>query len=207
MASPDITLITATWQRPKDLWRLLECVHLQELGTLQLEHLIVHDGPADRATRQVLNVFRSQRQISRRLLELPEQRGQFGAACKDAGLQIARGKAVAFWDDDNWFYPHAITTLWRLLEAGTSVGVAQVLHNIRSYRPLPDLQRWQADGESFRLGNLDTACFMLRTRLAQTGFWFDQAGRGSDYRYFQRVIAPLPPTAIAFEPVVIGVHL
>ena len=45
MPFPVVSIITATYQRPKDLWRLLECVQLIELQGMRIEHLIIHDGP------------------------------------------------------------------------------------------------------------------------------------------------------------------
>lgn len=211
LSQPEVTVITATWRRPKDVWRIMEALQLQDLlhdlGSLRIEHLVVTDGPADRQTRRSVKAFDVHPRICRRLLELPLREGQFGAACKDLGLQAATGGAVVFWDDDNWFYPHALRTLWHMLETGAQVGIAQLRHNAQGFRPVPAVERWQAAGQTMRLGNIDTGCFILPTALAKTGFWCDQAGAGSDYRYYDRVTKSVPPEKIVFQPIVIGVHL
>ncbi|MEZ5949950.1 MAG: glycosyltransferase family A protein [Planctomycetaceae bacterium] len=55
----------------------------------------------------MLQTFPEEERILRRCVPLPDSQGQFGAALRDAGLREATGRYVVFWDDDNWFYPHA----------------------------------------------------------------------------------------------------
>jgi len=111
MPIPVVSIITPTFQRAKDLWRVLEVVRLQRWGEGEIEHLVIPDGPPDRATQTVLRAFPEEERILRRCVPLPDSQGQFGAACKDAGLREATGRYVVFWDDDNWFYPHALQCL------------------------------------------------------------------------------------------------
>ncbi len=208
MPAPVVSIITPTFRRAKDLWRLLEAVRLQQWGDGLIEHLVVPDGPPERATQTVLRAFPAEERIRRRSVPLPESQGQFGAACKDAGLREATGRYVVFWDDDNWFYPHALACLLALASEAYPIVVAQLRHNRFRYEPVPSVARWEQDDRQFRLGNIDTGCFLIERNLARRAEWSDQQGPGSDFRYFERVVqAAGGYDAVLFEPTVIGVHL
>ncbi|MEZ6066059.1 MAG: glycosyltransferase family A protein [Planctomycetaceae bacterium] len=113
----DISVITATRQRPKHLEACLHHFRQQSLGGLRAEHIVVSDGPDDYARRQVQS-------YGARYDQLPESAGQWGAAAKDRGIELARGRYVCFWDDDNWYEPHALATLYTTA-FGFDIGVVQ----------------------------------------------------------------------------------
>jgi len=204
----DVSIITPTWRRTKDLWKLIESVNLQELGDLQAEHLIVPDGP-DASAQLVAQEVPDHPRIHRCFLSQSQHFGQYGAGCKDVGLREARGRFVLFWDDDNWFYPHALRHMHSLVaDEKHAIGVAQLRHNAYQFQPVPNLNRWREDGERFTLGNIDTGCFILATETARSQQWYDQQGPGTDFRYFDRIVSNADTShSINISEQIIGVHL
>ena len=208
MPEPDISIITPTYRRPKDLWRLLECSHLQQLNDLLIEHLIIPDGPGEQLSEKVHQAFPQHSQITRLFLPQTKQLGQYGAGCKDIGLKFATGKSIVFWDDDNWFYSDALIQLHQLLCEEKSIGVSQLRHNAANYLPVPRVSRWEKAGKQFRSGNIDTGCFIINAKIAKQATWLDHQGSGSDYRYFERVVKKAGGyRSVIFDQNVIGVHL
>lgn len=192
----DLSVITATCQRPKHLALCLAQFRQQSVGSLRVEHLVVSDGP-DPYARLLTEA------AGAACLELDQPHGQWGAAAKDAGLQHARGRYVCFWDDDNLYEPHALATLFTAA-SGVDIGIVQCRHLQRKQaRRIVLPRRW--DGAP-RYGDIDTMNVCVRRELALTEPWADGNRRsGEDYRWIQRLHDR--GAAIRFVPIVIGEHL
>ncbi len=196
MASPDLSVITATHQRPKHLALCLHQIQQQSVGNLRIESIVVSDGPDPQA--RYLSAAGGAR-----YLELPRAQGQWGAAAKDAGLHAARGRYVCFWDDDNLYEPHALATLYAAA-VGYDIGVVRV-RALRRKQPGRVLipRRW--DG-TLRYGDIDTMNVCVRRELACIEHWADGNPRsGEDYRWLQRLRDR--GATVRYVPVVIGEHL
>jgi GT2 family glycosyltransferase len=192
----DLSIITATFQRPKHLALCLAQVRQQSLGSLRIEHIVVSDGP-DRQAR-----FQSE-DAGARYVELPHNQGRWGAAAKDAGLGAAAGQYVCFWDDDNRYEPHAAATLYAAAHGG-DIGVVQVRALKRQGAGRIVLPR-QWDGV-LRFGDIDTMNFCVRRELASLEHWADGNPRsGEDYRWLQRLKDR--GASIRYVPIIIGEHL
>lgn len=198
----DLTIITATVDRPKDLYRLLEAAAAQRVGKLFVEHLIVLDGPGQEESVVVNREFRGHPRIKRRIVQLETTHGEWGAKAKDVGISEAHGDLIVFWDDDNWFFPHALSTVaMAMARARCDVGVFPVQNRMDGFRILP---RWD---QGLCLGNLDTACLAVRQAVARRSTWYDQQGKGTDWRFFARLAnsGAVVKTFPHLDPV--GVHL
>lgn len=194
--APDLTIITATHLRPKHLALCLAQVRQQSAGNLRLEHVVVADGP-DPQARYLATTSGAT------FIELPRSLGQWGAGAKDAGLQAAAGTYVCFWDDDNYYEPHAAATLFAAA-SGVDIGIVAI-GALRRHRPgrvlLP--RRW--DG-MFRYGDIDTMNCCVRREVARTERWADGNPRsGEDYRWLQRLKDR--GATLRYVPVTIGEHL
>lgn len=195
-ATLDLTIITATYRRPKHLALCLAQFRRQSVGNLRVEHLIVSDGP-DPFARSLAEGAGAV------CMEIEQHRGQWGAAAKDAGIEHARGEYVCFWDDDNHYEPHAAAVLYAAA-VGVDVGVVQCRHHPRQQPGCVILPR-QWDGTP-RYGDIDTMNVCVRRELALTEPWEDGNPRsGSDYRWIQRLRDR--GATMRFVPIVIGDHL
>jgi glycosyltransferase involved in cell wall biosynthesis len=101
VAEPDVTVVVPT----RDRWPLLSTAALPSaLGQegVDLEVIVVDDGAADE-TPELLRALADPRL---RVLRHPSPRGV--APARNAGIEEARGKWVAFLDDDDLWSPHKL---------------------------------------------------------------------------------------------------
>lgn len=195
-AQIQLSIITATWQRPKSLAGLLASVSRQSLGNLKIEHIVVSDGP-DAVTSALLN------QSATRYLELESNQGNFGAAAKDLGIRAAKGEYVCIWDDDNLYEPHAASALFSAA-SGFDLGIVQAEHwSVTRKRYVTIPADW--DG-TVKPGQIDTMCLCVRKSVAEKSAWHQPPqGRGTDHRWLSRLLEHQP--TVHFVPVTIGKHL
>ena len=112
-SSPRVSVIVPTFNRPEFLPRALRSLGAQTFDDFEVivvndagsptEAIALEHGPAGKVTyfRLAMNVDR--------------------AAARNAALRLARGRYVAYLDDDDWFLPHHLATLVGALERGARV--------------------------------------------------------------------------------------
>lgn len=191
-----LSVITATCQRPALLAQTLQQFRRQSIGNLQVEQIVVSDGP-DAEARYLA------RRWNARYFELNERHGHAGAFAKDLGIQHARGEYVCFWDDDNFFESHALAALYSTAY-GVEIGVVRAVHRFRKRIGLVTIpRRWTG---TFHRGDVDTMCVCVKRSLAQRELWGDDCSRpGTDFRWLKKLERHQP--MIRYTPVVIGHHL
>lgn len=90
-----ISVVVATYNRRESLGHLLESLAKQTLSPADFEVIIVSDGSTDR-TVELVREFG----MSRMNLRLLEQENRGPGAARNAGARAARGRYLAFTDDD-----------------------------------------------------------------------------------------------------------
>jgi glycosyltransferase involved in cell wall biosynthesis len=101
--TPEASVVFATHNRAARLEALLDSLRSQTLGTANFEVVIVDDGSQDR-TPEVLAAERARGDFDLRLIRHDRARGPAGA--RNAGWRAARGRLVAFTDDDCTVAPY-----------------------------------------------------------------------------------------------------
>ncbi len=194
--APDLTVITATWRRPKMLALCLAQFRQQCITGVRVEHLVVSDGVDARAEAQAVAA-------GARYIQRSERGGQWGALAKDDAIRDARGRYVCFWDDDNHYEPHALATLWAAAWE-FDIGVVQCWHFDKGSGRNVVLPRvWNGQ---FTQGDVDTMCVCVRREVALTEPWAGpKRRRGEDYRWLARL--QQGGASLRFVPLVIGSHL
>jgi len=192
----DLTVVTATHQRHGFLCQCLHQFQQQHLGGLKCEHIVVSDGIDPHAEKIATD-------HGARFDFLSEALGQAGSFAKDRGIQLARGKYVCFWDDDNIYEPHALTTLFATA-SGFDIGVVRAVHRLRKKAGFVTIpRRWD---DTFRLGDIDTMNVCVRTELAKKELWEDPKGRhATDFHWLNRLSEHNP--TLRYVPIVIGKHV
>jgi radical SAM protein with 4Fe4S-binding SPASM domain len=107
--TPLVSVIVPTHNRPEMLVEALQSVLNQTFQDFEI--LVVNDAGAD--VRQVVEALNGSGKIT--YLEHDTNRG-LGAA-RNTGIQHARGKYIAYLDDDDRFYPEHLETLANFLES------------------------------------------------------------------------------------------
>lgn len=110
--SPEVSVIIATRDRPEQLDRALRSLVLQSLDDLEV--ILVNDGGADVSAVTAGYAGR----LAIRTLEFPDNRGP--SAARNAAAGIARGRYVAFLDDDDVFLPDHLALAVEPLRADTA---------------------------------------------------------------------------------------
>lgn len=105
---PLFSLVVGTKGRDGELVRLLDSLAVQTCTDFEV---IIVDQNADERVRPLLGPFRSR-------LRLEHQRVGFSglSRARNAGLENARGRLIAFPDDDCWFAPDALEVAARRLD-------------------------------------------------------------------------------------------
>lgn len=192
----DLSVITATRQRPEFLVHCIGMLQSQSLGGLTYEHLIVSDGPDDHA-RYIAD------RAGARYLFTPEPVAQWGAGCRDLGVQHAQGKYICFWDDDNRYLPHALVALYAAVQ-NADIGVVRCRHRFRKKPGTVIIPRnWNG---TFRAGDVDTMCLCVTSTLARKELWTSETPRiCNDYDWLIKLSRHRP--VVNFLPLIIGDHL
>jgi glycosyltransferase involved in cell wall biosynthesis len=195
----DLSIITPTFSRKRNLASVLDNYLRQSThGELTTEIIVVNDGLKGSGDVKKL----CDHTPGARFFHTKDRTtGHAGSEVRDFGIKQARGEYLAFWDDDNIYYPHAVATLFAAAY-GVDLGIVQILHVQQNFKALPI----RSKPLPLRYGNVDTACFCVRREVALQAPGFADGGKsGTDYRWGARVAAITD--SIRFVPVIIGVHV
>jgi GT2 family glycosyltransferase/MoaA/NifB/PqqE/SkfB family radical SAM enzyme/Flp pilus assembly protein TadD len=107
--TPLVSVIVPTYNRPNQLAVALKSVLEQTYKNLEL--IVVNDAGSD--VENVVSSFQGSQPIT--YIRHGKNRGL--AAARNSGIKLARGKYIAYLDDDDVFYPHHIETLVAFLES------------------------------------------------------------------------------------------
>lgn len=184
----DVSIITATHLRHKWLKLCCEQIAAQSICGVKWEHIIVADGP-DEQSGKIADRYHA------RFHALKKHCGRKGAAAKDFGLRIAKGRYVVFFDDDNFYNQHALATLFASVQ-GVDIGVCQTRHRGRIIPPDTSLP--------LKLTQVDSMCLCVNTVLGRKSCW-RKSRSNTDWGWLQGLQTFNPK--IRITPVVIGEHL
>ena len=123
---PRVSVIVPTYNRAPEIARCLESLVHQTITDFEV--IVCDDGSTD-DTREVVAAFREQLRLQFHWA------ANFGgpARPRNAGLQLAQGKYVAFLDSDDWWTPDKLAQSLRRLDAGADI-VYHDLYRVRSMR-------------------------------------------------------------------------
>jgi len=115
MTSPHVTVLTPTFNRRDVLAEAVSSVIRQTHADWEM--LVINDGGEDAA--DVVAGFND-----RRLRYINRRRNRGKAACLNLGLKEARGRYIAYIDDDDVWYPHHLAVLTEALDRRPEIGAA-----------------------------------------------------------------------------------
>jgi len=170
----ELSIITATYRRPFHLAQVMHAVRQAEFD--DVEHIVILDGP-DPASEYLC---RSHPEV--RWVEISHG-GCWGAPARDAGIAVASGRYLAFWDDDNVYYTAAVQHLRQaVLDSPDSQLLIFQVEHIRPqeqfFRRIPPVGQRELSH-----GDVDTMCLCVAASLARQVPWADGGGRGHDFRW------------------------
>src|SRR3972149_702276 len=105
---PLVSIIVPTWNRSEMLAEALKSIHNQTYPHFEI--IVVNDGGMDVAG--IISSLNTKNNIR----YLVNERSRGAAAARNEGFRVAKGKYIAYLDDDDIYYPDHLATLVSFLE-------------------------------------------------------------------------------------------
>lgn len=118
--APMVTVVTTVYDRVNCLARCLGTV--ARLTFKDLEQIVVSDGPPVVIRDQIKAVSKASKVPLLTYANLKTRTNNYGVGPTEVGMQLAKGKYVAFLSDDNGYFPNHFEPLVTFLEANPEVG-------------------------------------------------------------------------------------
>jgi len=179
---PEISIITSTYNRKKELKRCIRSILAQSYKDFEL---IVVDDCSDYNVKKLCQSFKDERI---RFFKTDENFGHDGQP-KNIGIREARGKYITFLDDDDEYRPDALKILRTyLVETGVDVVYGDYLNHLPGGKRSPG---WSVDFNISRLlqHNYISMCVtMLKAEKLKAIGGFDEAvPKYKDWNCFLRL--------------------
>jgi glycosyltransferase involved in cell wall biosynthesis len=161
----DVSVVVPTFNRPELLARCLAGLVAQAFDPSAYEVVIADDAASENTRRQVEEWRSRCRQTGPAIHYLPVRETRGPAAARNAGWRCARGRVIAFTDDDCIPQPEWLAAGTRAIRNGAS-GVSG-----RVVMPLPeDPTDYELNAAGLATAEFVTAnCFYLRSALEAAG--------------------------------------
>lgn len=199
--TPFFSVVIPVYNRAALLGRALHSVLAQTEQDFEI--VVVDDGSVDNPSR-VVEEFADPRIVFVR----QENRG--GGAARNAGIDKARGRFVAFLDSDDRFFPHHLATMRKLLEnASCTAGYARILVDRgegRTFLKPPRAIREGEDMATYLLcdrGFIPTSTIVVERKMAQAIRFHDNLPAAEDTDFTIRLTLAGCRFVMAEKP---GVH-
>ena len=128
MKTPFISIVIPTYNRKKMTERLITSILK---GTYKnIEIIVIDDASTDNTSEYLGSVFKNNKKINL----LKNKKNLFAAGSKNEGQKHAKGKYIAFIDDDNVIDSKMIEELVKELEADARVGEVGPINYSYSYK-------------------------------------------------------------------------
>ena len=153
--SVDVSVVVATHNRPARLVALLDSMRAQTLPRDRYEVIVVDDGSADPTPRILADASARQ---DLRLTTFRQAPSRGPAAARNVGLRAARGRLVAFTDDDCTVSPGWLEGMlaahaahpWAVIQGRIEINPAEMEH----FNPLAHTMESRALGPGFATANI-----------------------------------------------------
>ena len=180
MATPRISVIVPTYQRCDSVARLLRALAQQTLAPEAYEVIISIDGSRD-GTREMVEAFAALYQLS---AIWRANRGR--AAARNAGIRLAQGEVLIFFDDDMEPSPDCLANHWRAHPVGScrvAIGAVPIrceaddppVANYIAAKFNQHLERLAQPDHQFRLRDFYSGHFSIRREVLFDIGLFDEA--------------------------------
>jgi hypothetical protein len=177
---PLVSFLIAAYVDSERICSALACL-LYSLKAQTWPHwhaLVVHDGPADKATRRFVSGLTEDPRIA--MAETPERKGHFGHPWRQWALDHAPGEFITLTNQDNYYAPvFAEACVNEFVNKGADFVYCNFVHSHRD---------WQHFEASPRKSRLDLGAFMVRSELAKS-VPFDDHSFSGDGAYIDKLVA------------------
>lgn len=121
-----VSVIIPTYGKPIYLDKAIQSVLRQSLEDIEL--IVVDDNDVDTEARKLTEAMvNREKEKDSRIVYIKHERNRNGAAARNTGIAVARGKYISFLDSDDEYMPDRLRQCYDIMEAkGREVNVAGV---------------------------------------------------------------------------------
>ena len=186
---PKVSVILPTYNRPEKLVEAIKSVLEQSYQNFEI--IVINDAGAD--VENIISFLNQRKNIT--YMKHSQNRGL--AAARNSGIKVARGKYIAYLDDDDIYYPDHIESLVRFLQESDykvvytdAYRAHQIKENSRytvTKRDLP--YSFDFDCDRILLENfIPVLCFMHeKSCLDEVGFFDEELSTQEDWDLWVRL--------------------
>ena len=204
--TPEFSVVIPTYQQPALLLKCLDALGRQRLPRDQFEIIVVDEGNSSETEAAVLlfakQIARDGGPLEVRYLGQPERRGP--AAARNRGWRAARGRIVAFTDDDCLPEPQWLASALTCFQRGAQVMSGQLRVLLPNKPTSLDRTATLLKRPEFMAAN----CFCRKSTLERVGGFeeaFDTDWREDSDLQFKFIQAGIPigkcPEAVVVYPI------
>lgn len=117
-----VSVIIPTYKRAKYIERAINSVLNQTYKDYEI--IVVDDNNPSTAYRKQLEKIMNKYKENKKIIYIQHEKNRNGAAARNTGIRIARGKYITFLDDDDYFLPDRIRKLVEILEKNKEYNAA-----------------------------------------------------------------------------------
>jgi len=189
MSPPLVSVIVPTYNRSSFVLEAVDSVFKQTFEDFEL--IVVDDGSID-GTAEALNQYKG-----RLIYSFQDHQGV--SAARNRGIQTARGKWIAFLDDDDLWLPEKLETQIRFFSQNPEAMICQTqeiwIRNGRRVNPRKKHRKYSGDifAPSLLLCLVSPSAVMIRRDLFERVGYFDEDMPAcEDYDLWLRISAQFP---------------
>ena len=197
-----LTVICVAHRRYRNINVLVHSFLTQTIQNFKL--IILHDG-YDEEMHQVLDEFKCRYPdvIEYRFSEI--RHNDWGHSLRDMGIQIAQQEYLLITNDDNYYCPIFLESMFRALEVNNAdIVMCDMIHSHSNPGGRPQLPYSLFQTAPKRL-SVDIGCFIVKTELAKK-VGFRDRGHDGDATYLEDLIGAKKDIRIAKVNQVLFVH-
>lgn len=194
-----LSIITPTYQRRRMLASTLNAVKNQQVSGITLEHIVISDGPDPFAAKLAKAYGVTYLEVAR---DAKSGKTDMGGRARDAGIEAAKGQYLCFFDDDNYYEPHAVASLLSCAW-GNDLGVCKVKHFDKTWDAVIPVK---ADGV-LRYSDIDTACICISKEVAKLCKWQEVQHPAQDFNWLSKLSKLKPSMTIRYSPLIVATHI
>lgn len=186
-SAPTVSVVIATFRRPHFLNQALESVYAQTFKDFEV--IIADDGSGDEFTSQYKLGENTQ-------LVCHSEPGRGSACTRNTGTGVARGRYVAYLDDDDVWLPEKLEKQVRVLEEHPEYGLTYCHHilvdeDLRhlEFQPAPRTDSGNCLNVMLRKNVIKSpSCVLVRRDvLDKCGLYDERLRRAEDWELFARI--------------------
>jgi len=202
MPNPAVSIIIPTKNRIPLLSEALESVSLQSFKNFEI--IVVNDGGTDPAG-EIVHFSKDFK------LKIINQKGSKGcASARNKGIEVSKGKYLAFLDDDDLWLPGHLENLFFFLEENNKISLAYSDCEVQRIKENGKVIESKGLGVNFNIQDMlendfipPSSIILRKNCLKETGFFDESMGYSEDWDFLLKCASKFNMTRVPVTSTII----